>query len=128
MGAVETMHTPFLDRDFFDFVMSLPEAPMVGGHLYKEAIAKCYPEYSDIPYADLGLGAGPKKSYNRRFLGELSLHLAAKGRDTEMIDSPQTLASTIKAAVTGSQSSFEWLQPRLIVYLLQLERFSRDQA
>jgi hypothetical protein len=128
MGAVETMHTPFLDRDFFDFVMSLPEAPMVGGHLYKEAIAKCYPEYSDIPYADLGLGAGPKKSYNRRFLGELSLHLAAKGRDTEMIDLSQTLASTVKAAVTGSQSSFEWLQPRLIVYLLQLERFSRDQA
>ena len=125
MDGVQTLHTPFLDKEFFEFVMSVPEAPMVGGDLIKEAIAKCYSQYSDLPYADLGLRDKPRKGYNRRLMWELFLHVSLKCRDSSLIDVKSLLPRLGVAAASGGQQRFDWIQPRMIYLLLQLERVAR---
>lgn len=121
MRNVGTVHTPFLDREFFEFMMSVPEEPMVGGDIVKEAVAKAFPEYSDIPYAELGLTDAPRKNHNRRFSMQMFHHLATQRRDTEIVDLKRTLATLGKSAISGSQQRLEWIQPYLLYYMLQLE-------
>lgn len=46
---------PFLDRDYLDFVLSLPIKLRFGQTLYQAAIHKLGPEIRDIPYANTNL-------------------------------------------------------------------------
>lgn len=121
LNAIETVHAPFLDKDYFDFVMSIPEPILVGGQVYREAISRSYPEFSDIPYADSSLSTAPNLAYNRRYLSRLLWKLATNHRSSKIINVPKVATSAAKAAVSGSQQRFSWLQPHLIVHLLQLE-------
>ena len=124
-SAIATMHAPFLDREYFDFVMSIPEPILVGGQVYRDAISKSYPEFSDIPYADSSLSTAPNLAYNRRYLSRLLWNLTANYRSSEIINVSKVATSAAKAAVSGSQQRFSWLQPHLIVHLLQLEELAR---
>lgn len=125
LSAIETVHAPFLDKEYFDFVMSIPEPILVGGQVYRDAISKSYPEFSDIPYADSSLSTAPNLAYNRRYLSRLLWNLTASHRSSKIINVPKVATSAAKAAVSGSQQRFSWLQPHLIVHLLQLEELAR---
>lgn len=118
---IETVHTPFLDKDFFEFVMSVPEPALVGGHVFKQAIATSYPEVRDIPYADNSLTSQPNRLHNRRYLAQLARHLAFEGRRSSLINIRRTFSDLVKGMFSGSQERFDWMQPRLTSYLLQLE-------
>lgn len=121
LRGVETVHTPFLDKEFFEFVMSVPEPILVGGRVFKEAIAKSYPEFAEIPYADNNLTSRPNRMHNRRYLAQLTAHLAHEGRRSTLINIKRTLSDLVKGMISGSQERFGWMQPRLTSYLLQLE-------
>ncbi len=121
MRGIETVHTPFLDKEFFEFVMSVPEPILVGGHVFKQAIAKSYPQVADIPYADNSLTTRPNSLHNRRYLAQLVQHLASEGRRSSLINMTRALSDLVKGMISGSQERFDWMQPRLTSYLLQLE-------
>ncbi|WP_282606534.1 hypothetical protein [Pelagibius sp. Alg239-R121] len=122
---IETVHTPFLDKELFEFSMSIPEPILVGGQVYREAIEKSYPEWRDIPYADSSLSTQPNRQHNRRYLTQLCAYLADGNLRSRIIDVPRTLPRILKGAVSGSQERFGWIQPQLITFLLQLEGLAR---
>ncbi len=124
LNEIETVQVPYLDKEYFEFVMSIPEPILVGSHVYKDAIAKSYPELEDIPYADSSLSTAPNRKHNRSYLTRLGVNLATSHRKSRMINVPSVLSSAAKAAISGSQERFSWLQPHLIVHLLQLEELA----
>ena len=46
------VHTPFLDRDLYDFVASIPPDLSLANEPQSAAIKKKFPEFNDIPYYD----------------------------------------------------------------------------
>lgn len=56
------IHTPFLDRDLFDFVASIPPHVSLANEPQSAAIKKKFPEFNDIPFYD-EIPPLPKKKF-----------------------------------------------------------------
>lgn len=54
--------SPFLDTEFVDFGLSLPLSVTCDLRLHDDAIARAFPRFSDIPYADSG-PAPPRRHF-----------------------------------------------------------------
>ena len=48
---MRAIHCPYLDRDLFDFLVSLPEEMYADKTFHTEAIRRAYPSAADIPYS-----------------------------------------------------------------------------
>ncbi len=51
LSGVPTVFSPYLDRDFFEFMFSLPTEIVLSRVLQDGAMARAYPEYAHLPYA-----------------------------------------------------------------------------
>lgn len=59
---VPEVFSPYLDHSLFDFLVSLPASMLVDHRFHSETIARAYPAYADIPYAQ-------RKSLNTSYRG-----------------------------------------------------------
>jgi len=50
LAQVARVETPFLDRELFDFLSSLPGALLVDGRFHTDTIARAYPAHAHVPY------------------------------------------------------------------------------
>lgn len=78
LRGLDVVHAPYLDREVFDLLSSLPAPGLIGQDFHDRAIARAFPECADIPYS-VGPGEGRFRSStaeNLRWLGRLVLHTA----------------------------------------------------
>ncbi len=50
LNSVEYTYSPYLDRDLFDFLVSLPFSALADNTLHTRVIEKAYPQFSDLPF------------------------------------------------------------------------------
>lgn len=60
LSPAKTVFCPYLDEDFARFCLSLPYAVTKDQQLHNDAIARAYPEFADIPFAE-GFSAPPQR-------------------------------------------------------------------
>jgi asparagine synthetase B (glutamine-hydrolysing) len=121
---VATIYAPYLDQDVYDLLTSLPMSLQLDVSFHSDAIARAFPRYRNIPYAE-----GPmrpyaegrmRRGYFRRFADELTAY--AQSRPTSsIVDIDRFTLSLLASSRTGDGSTIELLSPARILCLLQLE-------
>ena len=116
-GAERTM-TPFLDPELFEFLCRIPPEIMLTQTLHDEAIARAYPEWTDIAYESKLLPARRISRSHIRVYSRKALAHCHRFRPFGL------LARLVKAALTGDAGS-SWI-PAYAIYLNQLFAAAED--
>lgn len=108
------VYAPFLDREVYDLLASLPARSLLDRRLHTDAIARAYPQMDDVLYEQkrrvtIGRGVG------RRLARSLVLPVARGGG----LLRPSTLLAAILATAVDGRSQRLWHLPQA-VYLAQL--------
>ncbi len=119
-GEIETLHTPFLDHDLFDFVYSSHHSGESSIHF--DALMKAYPQFKEIPFVKSGVPGARRPIRSRAIPFNLFRFLLPKIYKRTSIKTPQISARLLKAIFTGKHSDFEWLQPLLLNHIAQLDK------
>ncbi len=109
---------PYFHPDVFDFLITLPMEMLTGRRFHREAIEGRYPEFKDIPYAEIGDKAFVASWLPEPVRGGFAL---ASQRELGQVLRPNYLR--VRSARALLQRSYidrldEWLQPA--IYLGQL--------
>lgn len=117
--GVPTVFAPFLDHALFDFLTALPVGMLIDRSFHSEAIARAYPAYADVPYADQKHAAPVDDTVvRRRYIADAARYYALR--------KPGTLARNavprVKAllGLTSAGRLHPTISP-LLIYLDQLE-------
>jgi len=122
-AAVATVFAPYLDRDVFDFLTSLPGTMLADRQFHNDAIRRAYPRYAHIPFSmDLNETPRVDRWFNRRFVAGITAHLAAGGA-SPFLRRGYLLPRLAKHLGTGT-NGYRRFPPYLILYLLQLGRIA----
>ncbi len=118
LKGVSHVYAPFVDHALFDFLVTLPSDMVMDHRFHDDAIARAYPKFAHIPYADPN-AAHPDDSRERaRFLTEAARKFLFKRRSRLMRNlGPRT--KMLAAVLSGGRLNL-WLSP-LLVYLEQIE-------
>jgi asparagine synthase (glutamine-hydrolysing) len=109
--------TPYLDRDFVEFLMALPTSSLVGTSLHTEAIARRFPQYAHIGYEDKHSQAGPSPWYYRRLALDL-MRETLRRRSPPVVNRGRLRSQLLRAVVRGLRPPFQF---RRALLLMQLE-------
>lgn len=122
---VPYVYAPYLDHDLYDFLTSLPASLQMDGTLHTKAIARAYPAYAKMPYAD-HKAAPPVDSRRAE-----AAYLAEAGKKF-LLQRPSTLMNTVSprtkmllSMLSGGRVN-PWVPP-LIVYVDQIESILQAQ-
>lgn len=125
LAAVARVHCPYLDRELYEFLASLPAEFFVTHTFHDETIKMAYSSMADIPY-DKDVEAEPTEqlTHSREFSRQL-LAYAFSNLCSRFIKPGYLLPRLFRGALANSYGhtffSGKCLGPYL-VYLLQLER------
>jgi hypothetical protein len=122
MPSRTTIYCPYLDRDLFDYLASLPVSLTITKSFHQKTIAEAYPEFADIPYENPVAKIANLGEKNRRIAWAL-LKRTLQSIRSEMVNITVLLRNGIRGAVTG-RSEYLWCDPARTLYLLQLEKLS----
>ena len=114
------VYAPYLDRDVFDLLMSLPARGLLDRSLHTEAIALAFPGVRDIPYARSGGHAVARRGAARRLAHGLSLHVLRARRWLR----PNGTLPGLAATLVDGRAERLW-HTSLSIYLAQLAAASR---
>ena len=124
--GVPTVFCPYLDRDLFDFLISLPAEMTIDGTFHKDAIFAAYPRYRRIPFsARSGLPCCTKREF-RVLAGQLFHFLYCGGK--RHLRASYVLPRLARALIqTTSVRHTFWLVPFAIFWtqLLRLAEGTR---
>ena len=115
------VHAPYLDREVFDFLSSLPVSLSLDHTFHSDAIARGYPHLADIPYAPKGSFTHADRWTVRRFGLDAAAYVAFGG-PSSLVRRSYVLPRLVRAALDGDYGKLDWFGPILPIYLLQLER------
>jgi hypothetical protein len=115
-SGVPKVFAPYLDHELFDFLASIPAELKLDHRLHGEAIRRAYPRYAEIPFARWQLTPA-QPWYTRRFCLEALRYLAR--RPSRLVDRGRAARGLLDGLRRGQTP----LDVRMLVYLLQLERF-----
>lgn len=101
-GALErrgvAVLAPYLERELWEFLASVPASVMLDHRLHVEAIAKAHPDFADLPYArKLNMPAAIQRARGRGVMPLLSRRFARRPDATSL----KALLHSMRAAVTG---------------------------
>jgi hypothetical protein len=116
-----TVHAPYLDRDLFDLLASLPAALLMDRRLHTDAIARAYPHAAGIPYS--GKAQVTARAHQRRLAMSLIATVLASGGVLRAATMLPRLAAT---ALDGDAARL-WHAP-LTLYLGQLAALASARA
>jgi asparagine synthase (glutamine-hydrolysing) len=116
-----TVYAPYLDRDVFALLASLPAALVMDRRLHSDVIARAYPHVADIPYAV------SDRVHDSAALRRLAVALMATTLGTpRMLRRRTTLPRLAVTAITGDPSGL-W-HAALTFYLGQLADVAAARA
>ncbi len=122
--SISTLHTPFLDHDLFDFVTSLPKASLRGPSLHIEAITNAYKMFESTRFQKHEEQSDGDEKYNRKTSLDLIVNRSLNFLAPTVLNQKKTTLLLLKSFVSGNRSDLEWLHPRLMLYLSQIEALS----
>ena len=109
--------TPYLDRDFAEFLMAIPSSNLVGTSLHTDAITRRFPQYAHIGYEDKHSQAGPSPWYYRRLALDLTRETLRR-RSPPIVNRGLLRSQLLRAVVRGVRPPFQF---RRALLLMQLE-------
>lgn len=115
LSQVETVFSPYLDHELYDFLASLPASLLLDHDFHTDTIRQAYPLYSNIPYAE----TQDPWLHNWRFALELVQYVYLN-RLPEFVRSSYLLPRLLRNLV---DKSYKARFGPLLVYIIQLERF-----
>jgi hypothetical protein len=117
--STQTVFSPYLDHNLYDFFASLPARMMVDPTFHDDAISKAYPRYAHIPYATSSTSGRNCTQLYRRFTRDI-LRYSMHHRSSP-VKSTYLLPRLVRCLFDpGYSSSIMWLGP-LTLYLTQLK-------
>jgi hypothetical protein len=124
---VVSVLAPYLDRDLFDFLTSLPGPMLEDRRFHNDVIRRAYPKYAGIPFS-MELSTEPRvdRWYNRRFLAGIVSQMAVHG-SSAFIRRGYLLPRLAKLSWKGT-NGYRRYPPYLLLHVLQLERVTAGHA
>jgi hypothetical protein len=118
-SGVPQVICPYIDRELFDFITTLPPSMLIGTAFHTEVIRKAYPQYAHIPFErECWKAPGkPNRPYFRRLARDVLQMMS--GRPSNIVTSPRRYLPLLYGLVAGSRINRFSI---LAIYLLQLER------
>lgn len=126
LSGMRRVHTPFLDHDLFDFMVTLPSSMLLDRTFHDDAIARAYPTFAHIPYANHKTAPRSDDQHIRRnFLSEAFSNFVLR-RPSPLI---KNVGPRIKilAGLLSRGHIHPWI-PLSFVYLSQLEAVTNGQS
>lgn len=122
LKGVPHVYAPFLDHALFDFLATLPSHMVMDHRFHDDTIARAYPKFAHIPYADHNVASPDDSRERARFLVEAARAFVLK-RPSRLMKNlgPRT---KMLAAVLSRGHLRPWLSP-LLIYLDQIESIAR---
>ena len=111
-----TVHAPYLDRDLYDFLASLPAELLMDRALHTDAIARAWPQHTNLPYERKGLKVQDRWAQRRTAAGALAA--LARERSSSFLRR-STLLPLLAATVLDGAAERLW-PAALVFYFDQL--------
>jgi asparagine synthase (glutamine-hydrolysing) len=122
-NSIPNVFSPFLDRDLYDFLASLPASIFLDHQFHTDTIARAYPQFADIPYEKKNHSVVNRAHY-RRFALEVGKYYWA--HSSPLIRKSFLLPRLVRCFAQGHES-ITWLSP-LAVYLGQIENLEHHRT
>jgi hypothetical protein len=123
LPSVGDAFAPYLDHDLYDFLASLPVRLLLDGRLHTDAIRRAFPKFREVPFQDPQAPRPRPWMMRRDFLRRLAPY--ARGRAGALARNPASLVDWCSLAHRFFDVG-TFVQPELLLYLLQLERLCRE--
>ncbi len=104
-----TVFAPYLDRDLFDMLTSLPASLQADRRLHTDAIARAFPEYAGIPYERRAKRPGSGVSYLATAAALAGAVVRAPGVLSPQRLLPRLLVGAMRGAAPWHTSLILWL-------------------
>ncbi len=118
LSKVGTVYAPYLDHALFDFLSQLPAESLLDRSLHTDAIARAYPKYAHIPYADKSAPGSDDSALRTRFQKDLLRKFVFKKPSKLMSNLGPRAKMLLGSASMGR--FHPWISP-LVVYIDQIE-------
>jgi asparagine synthase (glutamine-hydrolysing) len=120
LGEAAVSLTPYLDRELYDFLASLPAHFFLTHQFHTQTILRAYPRYAHILYESRECLAAPDIKYFRRFAVE-TLRYVLQGRGGYLLHRSSVALRVLRCLVDRNYSQAITHFGPLAVYLHQLE-------
>lgn len=125
LNGVDRVYAPFLDHDLFDFMVTLPANMLMDRTFHDAAIARAYPAFAHIPYADNKRAPRTDDTDVRaRFFAEATQRFLWRRPSTLMANMVPRIKMLVGMLSRGRINPS--VSP-MILYMDQLESMSRDR-
>ncbi|MBC7901329.1 MAG: hypothetical protein H7070_14895 [Saprospiraceae bacterium] len=121
LGSSADVVTPFLDRDVFNFLTSLPADILVDRQFHTKTIAFAYPDYAHIPYENTDSPLNLENAGFRRFSRDI-LKYSLTRRNQNLIDRKFLVSRTMRGIFDKTYGPALTDFSSQAIHLLQLER------
>lgn len=123
-AGVDTVYSPFLDYDLYDFLAALPYDLIKDHTFHTKTIQRAYPQYTHLPYENNDSRKISVFEHQRRYVQEMSRHFLKSFFNYHSLLKSKYLAPRMVVALLNKDycGSMEWLKPTIITYLMQLEK------
>jgi asparagine synthase (glutamine-hydrolysing) len=119
--AGQTNLAPYLDRDLWAFLASLPAGFFLDHRFHRDAVSRAYPEFADVPYFEEKDKVRPDASAQRMQLWRLLLYLGTARKDLDVLG---MVLRTARALLDPRRvSDVDWLLP-FSAYCTQIRRIA----
>ena len=115
-----TVYAPYLDRDLFDFLASLPAELLMDRALHSDAIARAWPRYARLPYERKGMTIQDRWAQRRL---AAALGAAVMRKRSKRLLRPSSLLPPLAATAVDGASQRLW-HATLVLYLDQLAQMT----
>lgn len=115
---IPDVYAPYLDHDLFDFLVTLPADMLMDHAFHTDTIARAYPDFADIPYADKQAPQTDASGVRARFAAEVTRRFLLR-RPSRLMKNSLPRARMLVHALSAGRIG-PWIPP-LILYLDQIE-------
>lgn len=121
LQGIPNVYAPYLDHDLFDFMTTLPADLLMDRAFHSDAIARAYPTFAHIPYADKRALPTNDSHIRARFLSEATRRFLFR-KPSPLMHNTIPRAKMLASFLSRGHIK-PWISP-WIVYLDQIEFLS----
>lgn len=118
LKGISNVHAPYLDHALFDFLTTLPADMLMDRTFHSDAIARAYPAFAHIPYADKLAPRTDDRDTRARFLAEVARRFLLR-KPSSLMNNTIPRAKILAGLLSGGHIK-PWISP-WIIYLDQIE-------
>jgi hypothetical protein len=124
--AAAVVYTPYLDREMYDFLSSLPARELLDGSFHDDAIGRAYPRLAAIAYQNKDAGRPDPTHHRAGLFRALVPYVWERCRQpSRWVRNRYVVPRVVYALVNRRyREASLFLSPQLLLYLFQLEALS----